>query len=270
MAPYDPRSAWTDKGPARPLSPWQPGEPIGTVVHYIGANGHFNPADHAGCLAWCRNTEAAEEGGNVGTHDVYSALSYNICACPHGRVIEGRGIQFQSGSQLGGNFDHVGLLMMMSVDDKMTDQLATAGRAAIDIVLARYPQAKGLAGHRDIAGNPTGTVCPGVYVEAWVRAGAPAPGSFHPLPVKVKPDMYVNTGSPIVSYLARAQGAWILLEDGGILTMAGKYYGGPFGKPYFANRKGARLIANPNVFKRNRHPYVVVAQTGEKYGIDGF
>lgn len=268
-APFDPRSAWTNRGPARPLSPWTPGNPVGVAYHYIGGQGVFNP-DHAGCLAWVNATEIGEETGTLGTHDVYSALSYNLCVCAHGHVIEGRGIQYQSGAQLHGNANYVAILVMVNVGQPMTDGHKTAGAAARDIVRWAYPQAQQTLGHRDVADNPTGTACPGDIVEAWVRAGAPPGTPTPPPPPKVRPDMHLVITQPIVSKLRLGSNYWMLTEDGGIVTLEGTFYGTPYGKAYFAGRKGAQLRANPNLIKRVKHPYVVIADTGEVYGRDGF
>jgi hypothetical protein len=91
-----------------------------------------------------------------------------------------------------------------------------------------------------------------------------------PVPIKPKVMADMDLSGKFVSYLRLRQGAWLLSEDGGIFTLEGHFYGAPHGKPYWHGRKGARLRANPNLIARVRHPYVVVASSGETYGKGGF
>ncbi|MCU1426606.1 MAG: hypothetical protein JWL83_606 [Actinomycetia bacterium] len=167
---FEPRSAWTASGPKHPLQPWAPGNPKGIAWHYIGAKGHFTTRSHDDCLGWVARTERDEEGG------VYAALSYNLCVCPHGHVIEGRGVQFQSGAQLHGNEDFVGVVLMRNTLDGLDDVMQRAATDARAYVLSHFPNATLQLGHRDVADNPTGTVCPGDAIAEWLRAGGARAG----------------------------------------------------------------------------------------------
>jgi hypothetical protein len=90
-------------------------------------------------------------------------------------VIDGRGIGNQSGAQKGGNDTFVGVLLMVNINDPMTDALKNGAADARSLVLARFPRAVDQRGHRDVANNPTGTPCPGEAVAAWIqKGGAPA------------------------------------------------------------------------------------------------
>jgi hypothetical protein len=199
---FEPRATWTTKGPKAPLSPWTAGNPKGIAWHYIGADGHFTPRTHDDCRAWAARTEADEE-----TKD-YIALSYNLCVCPHGRVIEGRGVRFQSGAQKGGNGDYVGVVLMCNTLDVLTDVMKRAAGDARRIVLDQFPHATQQLGHHDVAGNPTGTQCPGPFISAWIAAGGadsissphqPTNGSTQPkddsdMATMIKPDSKLTVG----------------------------------------------------------------------------
>lgn len=175
---YEARSVWSAVPPKRSLTPW-PAEPVGIAWHYTGAPSFGTPA-HSGCLSWMRSIQAKEMSGN-GPWD-YSDFSYNLAVCPHGRVIEGRGLTFESGAQLGGNDTWVSVVLLVGVSDRMTSPLQSGANDARALVLARFPHATQQVGHKDVAGNPTGTVCPGEIVEAWIKAGGagaapPAPNT---------------------------------------------------------------------------------------------
>lgn len=87
----------------------------------------------------------------------------------------------------------------------------------------------------------------------------------------VEPDMHLVLTSPIVSYLrVEGKGAWLALEDGGIITLEGHFYGTPVGHAYWHGHKAASLRVNPMAQHRDAHPYVVVDSDGHTYGLDGF
>lgn len=169
------RSQWGAKPPTGSLSAW-PAPPVGVAIHYVGGSGWIGLNDHAQCSAMMRTIQNyAQSGGNGWT---YSDIEYNLAACPHGEVFEGRGLEWEGAAQKGANASHVSVLVMANVKDTITGSpLASATNQAVAIIQRRYPSATQVVGHRDTAGNPTGTNCPGDLIEQWITAGRPASGT---------------------------------------------------------------------------------------------
>lgn len=87
----------------------------------------------------------------------------------------------------------------------------------------------------------------------------------------VPPKLHITLAHPITGYLSIiGVGAWFCTEDGGVFTLAGHFFGSPVGKTYWAGRKASNIVVNPVVAQRAKHPYVIVADTGRTYGLDGF
>lgn len=166
------RAQWGAKPPTDTLSGWGGGEPSGVAVHYVGGSGWIGLADHAQCYGLMRSIQNyAQSGGNGWT---YSDIEYNLAACPHGEVFEGRGLHYQGAAQKGANASHLSVLVMANVKDTITGSpLAVATNAAIALAQATFPGVREVCGHRDTAGNPTGTNCPGDLIEQWLNAGRP-------------------------------------------------------------------------------------------------
>lgn len=233
VAPFDPRVTWGARPPKRPLPVYFPPNLRGTAWHYIGGAGRFAPASHTECLAWVRALQAREMGvfATIGRFVKrklfrrplhaswsYNDISYNLCCCPHGRVIEGRGIFAQSGAQLGGNDTYEGVLLMMNVDDVMTPELDTAARWAHQLILDRYPTATVQLGHQDVAGNPTHSSCPGIPGEAWVHAGG-ATSPNQPTPTPQEDDVPAIVISPFPGTPKGRDAFARLVPELGIVTL---------------------------------------------------
>lgn len=118
----------------------------------------------------------------------------------------------------------------------------------------------GVCGHQHVPENDHWD--PGAFNLAAFLRGA--------TPHTTEPDMHVTLDSPIVSYLSSSRGSWLLLASGAVITLAGNFYGTPFGKPYWTGRTASQLRANPNLIARIKHPYVVIDSTGATYGRNGF
>ncbi len=87
----------------------------------------------------------------------------------------------------------------------------------------------------------------------------------------VAPHLNITLAHPIVGYLEVAgKGAWLATSDGGVLTLAGNFYGTPVGKAYWAGHAAANIVVNPVVANRPNHPYVIVSTDGHTYGLAGF
>ncbi|MEC4016119.1 peptidoglycan-binding protein [Streptomyces sp. H27-D2] len=145
----------------------------GVKVHYEGSPVSTKLlTDHGACLAeW----KAIRKSHLANTAEGYSDIAYNYGACPHGYLLEGRGIGKRTGAN--GNQDlnraHyaiVGLVGSSGLTDP-TDAMLNAIRDGIDL-LRNNGAGNEIKGHRD----GYATACPGGPLYAWVQQGAPRPG----------------------------------------------------------------------------------------------
>jgi hypothetical protein len=193
---YDTRAAWGAKPPQGAQFRWTSGRPVGVAIHYVGGAGSIGLAgkDHSACLATMRSLQSyAMRGGNGWT---YSDIEYNLAACPHGHVIEARGVDLQGAAQKGANATHASIVALANVADPIDGTpLAQAVNDAVALIQNHYPAATQVVGHRDTAGNPTGTNCPGDAIENWIHAGRTSAAAVTPpapAPVPQEDIMYVT------------------------------------------------------------------------------
>lgn len=144
----------------------------GVKVHYEGTEVSTRLlTDHAECLAeW----KAIRKSHLANTKENYSDIAYNYGACPHGFLLEGRGIGKRTGAN--GNQDlnkaHyaiVGLVGSSGLTEP-TDAMLGAIRDGIEL-LRQHGAGTEIKGHRD----GYATACPGPKLYAWVQKGAPRP-----------------------------------------------------------------------------------------------
>ena len=166
------RAQWGAAPTQGSMSGWGSGQPTGIAIHYVGGSGWIGLSDHDQCFAMMRSIQNyAMNGGNGWT---YSDIEYNLAACPHGEVFEGRGLHLQGAAQKGANASHLSVLVLANVKDTITGSpLAAATNAAVALAQQTFPTIREVCGHRDTAGNPTGTNCPGDLIEQWINAGRP-------------------------------------------------------------------------------------------------
>lgn len=121
--------------------------------------------------------------------------------------------------------------------------------------------------------HPFGQLPSGSYDYDEIITPFPAWGYNPEATPVVPPKMHVTLSHPIVGYLEiPGVGAWLCTEDGGIFTLAGRFYGTPVGKPYWTvtPHRATNIVVNPVVANRKAHPYVVVDAVGHTFGIAGF
>ncbi len=221
MTQYNSRGDWGAAPPRGSLSHWDGGQPSGIAVHYVGGSGSIGLAakDHSACLTLCKNLQNyAFSGGNGWT---YSDIEYNLFACPHGYVIEGRGVDWQGAAQKGANSTHVSVCALANVGDLVIAGLATGLRDAVSLIEQHFNRGLPVVGHRDTAGNPTGTNCPGDYIEAWLPQAHQAPP---PLPKPRIEEYEVSSSFKYGGYLHRmwiAKGASPKHKVGDLLHLFG-------------------------------------------------
>ncbi|GAA2835709.1 hypothetical protein GCM10010441_70170 [Kitasatospora paracochleata] len=152
---------------------------LGVKVHYEGTK--VSPAlldDHDACITEWQDIRIAHLAN---PKENWSDIAYNYAACPHGFLLEGRGIGHRSGAngnqQL--NKDHYAIVGLVGDSGltQPTDAMLDALRDGIDLL-----QSNGAGA--DIKGHQDGfaTACPGEPLETWVRSGAPRAGAT-PLPL---------------------------------------------------------------------------------------
>lgn len=151
----------------------------GVKVHYEGSPvSRTLLTDHAACIAEWKKIRASHLANPT---EGYSDVAYNYAACPHGFLLEGRGIGKRTGAN--GNqalnqahYAIVGLVGSSGLTEP-TDTMLGAIRDGIDL-LRQNGAGTEIKGHRD----GYATACPGGPLYAWVQQGAPRPGTTTPPP----------------------------------------------------------------------------------------
>jgi hypothetical protein len=144
----------------------------GVKVHYEGTEVSTRLlTDHQACIAeW----KAIRKSHLANTKENYSDIAYNYGACPHGYLLEGRGIGKRTGAN--GNQDlnraHYAIVGLVGSEGltEPTDAMLGAIRDGIDL-LRKHGAGTEIKGHKD----GYATACPGPKLYAWVQKGAPRP-----------------------------------------------------------------------------------------------
>ncbi|MFB7707869.1 peptidoglycan-binding protein [Streptomyces sp. NPDC056105] len=149
----------------------------GVKIHYEGSPvSTALLTDHDACIAeW----KAIRKSHLANKQENYSDIAYNYGACPHGYLLEGRGIGKRTGAN--GNqalnqahYAIVGLVGSEGLTEP-NDAMLTAIRDGIDL-LRKHGAGSEIKGHRD----GYATACPGSKLYAWVQNGAPRPAGSTP------------------------------------------------------------------------------------------
>lgn len=142
----------------------------GVKVHYLGAA--YTDRPHTQCAAYVRHIQTLhmDERG-------WSDIGYSFLVCTHGWVYEGRGLTRRNsanGNTALNEQDYAVLLLVGSsgLTTPTVEQLH-GGRDAIEYCRSEGPAGAWVGGHKD----GYATQCPGDAVYAWVKSGAPRPGS---------------------------------------------------------------------------------------------
>ncbi|WHM30170.1 peptidoglycan recognition family protein [Streptomyces sp. BPPL-273] len=149
----------------------------GVKVHYEGAPVSTKLlSDHNACIAEWKNIRKSHLAN---TAEGYSDVAYNYAACPHGYLLEGRGLRKRTGANGNqalnqGHYAIVGLVGSEGLTQP-TDAMLSAIRDGIDL-LRKNGAGSEIKGHRD----GYATACPGGPLYAWVQKGAPRPNATTP------------------------------------------------------------------------------------------
>ncbi|MEZ7005659.1 peptidoglycan-binding protein [Streptomyces sp. AD55] len=176
----------------------------GVKVHYEGtAVSKRLLDDHAACIAeW----QAIRKSHLANKKENYSDVAYNYAACPHGYLLEGRGIGKRTGAN--GNqalnqahYAIVGLVGSSGLTEP-TDAMLDAIRDGIDL-LRKNGAGSEVKGHRD----GYATACPGGPLYAWVQKGAPRPEQ--PTDPAPAPGAYTVKAGDTLTSIAKAHGTTV-------------------------------------------------------------
>ncbi|MFE6868295.1 peptidoglycan recognition family protein [Kitasatospora sp. NPDC057692] len=144
----------------------------GVKIHYEGtpvSRGLL--ADHGACL---REWQAIRASHLANKQENYSDIAYSFGACPHGYLLEGRGLGRRTGANgsqplNAAHYAVVGLVGDSGLTEPTPEMLA-AIRDGIELLQA-HGAGPEIRGHRD----GYATDCPGPALYAWVQRGAPRP-----------------------------------------------------------------------------------------------
>ena len=144
----------------------------GVKVHYEGtAVSTKLLTDHNACVAEWQSIRASHLANTV---ENYSDVAYNYAACPHGYLLEGRGLRKRTGANGNQTLNqaHYAVLGLVGSSGliKPTDAMLHAIRDGIELLRANGAGSE-IKGHRD----GYATACPGPELYAWVQKGAPRP-----------------------------------------------------------------------------------------------
>ena len=151
----------------------------GVKVHYEGTPVSTKLlTDHNACIAeW----KAIRKSHLANVKEGYSDIAYNYGACPHGYLLEGRGIGKRTGANGNQplNIAHYAICGLVGSEGlvKPTDEMLGAIRDGIEL-LRQHGAGTEIKGHRD----GYATACPGGPLYAWVEKGAPRPAGTAPTP----------------------------------------------------------------------------------------
>lgn len=160
---------------------WGASSPVGTVhtvliaekdnflTHHDGAARLFlADKSHAACLKRVKAVQAFHQGGSRGWADI----GYNTLVCPHGRLIEGRGVLTVGAQCPGYNRAGIGSQLMVGGSDPLVGAMLNRQRRFYNELVDLRNASMRKMGHRD----GVSTECPGDEAEAWVKAGMPIIG----------------------------------------------------------------------------------------------
>ncbi|MEU0675490.1 peptidoglycan-binding protein [Streptomyces sp. NPDC006172] len=160
----------------------------GVKVHYLGTEVSTTLlTDHAACLSLWKSIRASHLANKK---ENYSDIAYSYGACPHGYLLEGRGLGKRTGANGNQPLNKAHYAIVGLVGDEgltePTDAMLSAIRDGIELMQG-HGAGKEIKGHKD----GYATDCPGPRLYAWVQKGAPRPGgTTQPAPAKPRFEPY--------------------------------------------------------------------------------
>lgn len=139
----------------------------GIAVHYDGANQSLANKQHTSCRTYWRNTRKFHMGPSRGWADI----GYSFAVCPHGYVLEGRGLNHEQAAQPGGNRTWYSVTFMSGPTEKPTTAQITAFRE-----LRSWLRGKGVGSALRPHSAFTSTSCCGNILRGLISNGTLAKG----------------------------------------------------------------------------------------------
>lgn len=149
---------WSSTSPAGYATPT-----LGLVVHYDGSNQGLAGKGHSACRAYWKRTRTFHTGPSRRWADI----GYSFGVCPHGIVLEGRGLNRVQAAQPGGNATWYSVTFMSGPSESPTGSQLTAFRQ-----LRAYLMGRGVRGTVSYHGRFVSTSCAGTILNAMVSSGA--------------------------------------------------------------------------------------------------
>lgn len=177
----------------------------GTKVHYEGSPVSTRLlTDHDACIAEWKAIRASHLANVV---EDYSDIAYNYGACPHGFLLEGRGLGRRTGANGNQTLNIAHYAVCGLVGDsgltEPTDAMLSAIRDGIDL-LRQHGAGDEIRGHRD----GYATTCPGAPLYAWVQQGAPRPTDATEDDMPLTDDEITR-----IAKAAAKEVRWLLVDD---------------------------------------------------------
>ena len=176
----DRRAAWKAAKPSSKLTSVNLAARHYFFTHWVGAGKlALETKPHSACLAQVK----AWQKFHMGPGRNWADIGYNALICPHGRCIEGRGLQYRGSHCPDYNTSGVGVQFMVGKKDVVTQAAYARMRKLRDQLDAQPGVTLKLRGHRD----GTSTECPGDTIHKWTKAGMPVKAGTDTPAVKPKP-----------------------------------------------------------------------------------
>lgn len=164
----DTREDW-GAAPSRGVNFVDLSEKADFLTHHDGAARlHLADKSHDACLERVRAVQRFHMGPSRGWDDI----GYNTLLCPHGRLIEGRGVLAVGAQCPGHNRSGIGSQLMVGGSDPNPARMLNRQRKFYDTLVGLRGSSMRKMGHRD----GVATECPGDELEKWVKAGMPIIG----------------------------------------------------------------------------------------------
>lgn len=134
----------------------------GCVAHYNGGPIGLKGRPHSACLDYVRRVHRQH------LNQSWAGIGYSFLACPHGCVIEGRGLGRAQAAQPGGNTTHYSIQMMVGGNEEPTAVQVQAWRDARAYIRANRSVSAHVGKHSDFIA----TSCAGVPTNRLLASGA--------------------------------------------------------------------------------------------------
>lgn len=162
--PQPSRLVWRSELGWSPYSPASEADPkSGLVIHYDSYDQGLPDKPHSACVDYWNSTRDYHVNSNG-----WVDIGYSFMACPHGYVLEGRGLFRQQAAQVGYNATYYSCTLGNGPSDPIPDAQIEAVRELRQWLMEPDTSiAEKVVGHRDL----NSTSCPGDKAYGLVQGG---------------------------------------------------------------------------------------------------